>query len=351
MLYSNAMRFYYISANNSYPQNRHLIDGLRENGHNVFEYEEKSSGIGKYIKIIKDFWPQRNSYDVVIVGFASPHFVPIIRLIFFKTIVYNGNFSQYEANIISRQTNKKQSLGAFVWWLKDFIAFSLSSKILSESNAQIDYIHKLFFVPRKKLIRAWAGVNEKEFFIDESIEKNKNFTVLFRGRFLPESGILTVVKTAKLLEKEDINFLVIGVGFLHIEYNKLMNELKPTNFTLLTKKFSYKELRAKMLSCHISLGQMANHPRLLRTLPCKLFESLALGLPYLTGRNPGALELLEEDKTCLAVEPGNPNDLAKKIIHLKNNPEILEKIAEQGYKLYKEKLTSKQLAKEFMKNL
>lgn len=167
----NKMRFYYISANNSYPQNRHLIDGLRENGHKVFEYEERALGIDKYIKIVKNFWPQKCLYDVVIVGFTSPH-----------------------------------------------------------------------FVPRKKLIRAWAGVDEKEFFIDKSIEKNKKFTVLFRGRFLPESGILTVVKTAKLLENEDIDFLLIGHGFLHREYRELIDKLKPKNFRLISKKISYKEL-------------------------------------------------------------------------------------------------------------
>lgn len=342
----NKMKFYYISTDNSYPQNRHLIDGLLENGHEVFEVEEKGQGLKKYISIIKKFWPKRHFYDVVIIGLASPHFVPIMRLMTSKKIIYNAGFSQYEANVISRGANKK-----IIWWLKDFISFLLSSKILLESNSQIEYIHKIFFVPRKKLILAWAGVNEKEFFADNNIEKRKKFTVLFRGRFLPESGILTVVRAAKLLEEKDVEFLVIGVGFLHKEYNELMNKLKPKNFTLLTKKFSYEELREKMLSCHISLGQVANHSRLDRTLPCKLFESLALKLPYLTGRNIGALELLKENETCFAIEPGNPKDLADKILNLKNNPELLEKIAEQGYKLYKEKLTSKQLAKDFLNNL
>ena len=212
------MKFYYISTNNLYPQNRHLIDGLRENGHEVIEVEEKNQGLSKYVKIIKNFWSQRHLYDVAIVGFTSPHFVPIIRLMMFsKKVIYNGQFSQYEANVVSRGTNKK-----IMWWLKDFISFLLSSKILLESGAQIEYIHKLFFVPRKKLVRAWAGVNEKHFFIDKSVEKNKKFTVLFRGRFLPESGIDTIIKTAKLLENEEICFLIIGHGFLYKIVNTLI---------------------------------------------------------------------------------------------------------------------------------
>ena len=340
------MKFYYISTNNSYPQNRHLIDGLRENDHEVFEVEEKNQGLSKYIKIVKNFWPQRHLYDVVIVGFTSPHFVPIMKLMFLKGVIYNGQFSQYEANVISRGKNKK-----VVWWLKDFVSFILSSKILLESNSQIDFIHKLFFVPRKKLTRSWAGVNEKHFFIDKGVEKNKEFTVLFRGRFLPESGIDTIIKTAKLLENEKIYFLIIGHGFLYKTVNALIKKLHPKNMTVIQEFLSYNELRKKMFSCHISLGQLANNQRLYRTLPCKLFESLALGLPYLTGRNTGVLELLKENETCLIVESANPKELAKKILALKNNPNLLEKVAKQGYKLYKEKLTSKQLAKEFIDNL
>ena len=84
--------------------------------------------------------------------------------------------------------------------------------------------------------------------------------------------------------------------------------------TVIQEFLSYNELNEKMLSCHVSLGQLANNQRLSRTLPCKLFESLALGLPYLTGRNAGVLELLKENETCLIVESESPNELAKKYL-------------------------------------
>lgn len=201
------------------------------------------------------------------------------------------------------------------------------------------------------MFRAWAGVNEKEFFLDKGIEKNKKITILFRGRFLPESGVLTVIKAAKLLENMDVDFLIIGHGFLYREFNKLMEELKPKNINVISEKTSADELRKEMLSCHISLGQLGDQERLSRTLPCKLFESLALELPYLTGRNAGALELLRENETCIAVKPASPEELAEKILYLKKNPQVLERVAKQGHALYKEKLTSKQLAKDFTDNV
>lgn len=344
------MKFCYINSNNSYPQDKHIIDGLRENGHDVLELNEKKHGFNKHIHIAKCFRRKEYSCDAIIVGFTSPLFVHTLRCISNKKIIFNAALSQYEANIISRGLQGPRSLAALKWRIIDFISFHLASFVLLESAAQIDFVHKFFLVPRKKLVRSWTGVDEKEFFYDPGIKKNQEFTVLFRGRFLPESGILTVIETAKKLENKNIRFLIIGHGFMYREVNALMEKLKPKNIEMISKTLPVSELRNHMLSCHISLGQLADHPRLSRTLPCKLFESLALKLPYLTGRNTGVLELLKEDDNCIAVEPGNSNELAEKILFLKNNPNILEKIAEQGYKLYKKNLTSQQLAKEVVEN-
>jgi glycosyltransferase involved in cell wall biosynthesis len=200
-------------------------------------------------------------------------------------------------------------------------------------------------VPRKKLFVSYSGLNEKEFFYDPSVAKRKKFAVLFRGRFLPESGILTVIKSAKLLENSEVDFLIIGHGFMYREVNALMKKLSPKNISMVHDRISIQELRNQMLSCHVSLGQVAIHKRLERTIPCKLFESIALKLPYITGENIGALEILSNNETCLTVEPGNEKDLADKILYLKNNPDKSLRIAEAGYKLYIEKLTSKELVR------
>lgn len=344
------MKFLYISIEGGYPLDKHLIDGLRENGHTVFEMLESGQGCGKYFHFAKTFWKDIRPRDAVIVGYTLPILAPIVRCLSRGKVIFNAVSSQYEANIIARGTSSPRSFTAIKWWLVDFVSFHFSSQVLLESNAQIIFIHKLFFVPRRKLARSWMGIDEGVFFRDPAVKKNKEFTVLFRGRFLPESGILTVVETAKILENTGVQFLIIGHGFLYREVNALMEKLHPKNVEKIEETLPPEELRVRMLQCHISLGQLADHPRLLRTLPCKLFESLALGLPYLTGRNRAAMELLKENATCFAVEPANSNDLAKKILYLRDNPEKLRIVAENGYNLYKEKLTSKRLAEELVAN-
>lgn len=344
------MKFLYISLGKNYATDKHLIDGLRESGHVVFELIENNQGCGKYFHFAKIFLKDTRPRDAVIVGYTLPILAPIVRCLSREKILFNAISSQYEANIIARAISGPWSFTAIKWWLVDFISFHFSSQILLESNAQIIFIHKLFFVPRRKLARSWMGIDEGVFFRDRAIKKSEKFTVLFRGRFLPESGILTVIEAAKILENTGVRFLIIGHGFLYREVNALMEKLHPKNVEKIEETLPPEGLRTRMLQCHISLGQLADHPRLLRTLPCKLFESLALGLPYLTGRNRAAMELLKENATCFAVEPANSNDLAKKILYLRDNPEKLRIVAENGYNLYKEKLTSKRLAEELVAN-
>lgn len=340
------MKFCYINTENKYPHDLHLIDGMRQNGHEVIEICDKSPGFAKYKNIAKQYRNLKTEFDAIIVGFPSPVLVPLARILSFKTVIFNAVSSQYEANVISREGNNPGFLKIIKWWLIDFVSFHLPTKVLLESNSQIEYIHRLCFVPKKKLIKSYSGLDEKEFFYIPTIKKQSQFTVLFRGRFLPESGILTVIEAAKELENSGIKFLIIGHGYLHKEVNILMQRLSPKNTEIIGERVPWEKLRELMMSSHISLGQLANHPRLLRTLPCKLFESLALRLPYLTGRNKAALELLAENQTCICSNPGDAKDLAEKVLYLKNNPSVREKIAEAGYHLYKEKLTAKKLSEK-----
>jgi glycosyltransferase involved in cell wall biosynthesis len=345
------MRFCYINTANIYPHDIHLIDGLRGLGHEVIEINEKSGGFQKYSIIARRYKTTDGKFDAIIVGFTCPHFVPLMRVISTNKIIFNGVSSQYEANVISRGDmgdSRVTCLKVIKWWITDFLSFNLSTKILLESPAQMDFINKTFFIPGGKLKLSWTGVDEKEFFFDPEVKKNPNFTVLFRGRFLPESGIDTVIRAAKLVDGNKIKFLVMGHGHLYALVGKLMEELKPTNLTMITERLPIHDLRRKMLGCHLSLGQLANHPRLDRTLPCKLFESLSLGLPYLTGRNRAALELLTDEENCLTVDPGDANDLAKKITELERDRRTLDRISRAGHELFKNTLTSKKLAEQFL---
>jgi len=103
-----------------------------------------------------------------------------------------------------------------------------------------------------------------------------------------------------------------------------------------------------MLSCHISLGQFADHERLDRTIPHKAFESLALGLPYVTARAKGILEILRDGENCFMTNPADSKALSEKIIQIKNELSATQKIRNNGFDLYKSNFTPDILAKKII---
>ncbi len=378
------------------------IKGLIQNGKSVEAHGIKKS-ISGYFDALKKILKIRP--DFIIVGYDSPKLVIFCRLFTRKKIVYNALCSVYERMIVARELYSKFSLYATYYWFLDFFAVKAADLVMLETDSQISYFSKLFKVsqggccripfllqfsdfgsgfakivrqirricltifasPRsksenfatkahsatapQKLIRAWTGVDEDMFFYDQSVTKFPTFTVLFRGSLMPESGAEYVVQAAKILERENIKFIMLSGGLLLDKINKLVEELKPANLEFRSDLLSIEELRTIMQKCHLSLGQLSDHPRLTRTIPHKAYESLVMRLPYLTASSAGILELLVAGETCITCRPANAASLAEKILWAKNNPQELERIAQNGYQLFQEKLRSNILAKNLLDNL
>ena len=325
------------------------IKGLRSNGVAV---RELFIGRNEYFDLIKYLFKHKNSFDVVFIGYDSPLLVCLAKLFSTKKVVYNALCSVYERLIVSRELASRFSVKAVYYWLSDLLASHSADLIMVETDRQARYFKKLFFLPKSNVFKAWTGVDDDVFYRNlPAIDKFPVFTTVFRGQFVPESGVECVVKAAKILENEDINFIIHGGGQNTVTVKKLIERTAPKNLKLVTDFLPAEELRNLMQKCHLSLGQLSDHPRLERTIPHKCYESLAMRLPYLTAANKGVLELLEPGKTCVECKPADAEDLAEKILWAKNNPDKLDKIAEDGFQLYKENLRSDILAKNLLDRL
>lgn len=333
----------YISKTH-HPLNVVYSKGLRQNGIEVLSLYLKTN-FRDFLKLAKFYRNEGKKFDLVVVGTESQQLVILSSLFSSKVIVYNAPLSSYERMIVSRELAPKFSLKAFYYWSLDFMAVHLADLTMVETNHQLEYFKKLFKISGKKLMRAWIGLDDDEFFYDPTVGKFNDFTVLFRGALLPEAGGEYVVKTAKILENKNIRFIMMCGGMLLKKIQKLADDLKPENLTLMTDFLPYEKLREIMQKSHISLGQLSDRVRLNRTIPNKAYESLAMKLPYLTAANTGILELLTPNETCLTCKPANAESLAEKILWARDNYQEAEKIAENGYQLYQKELKSDILAR------
>lgn len=342
---SNGMKILYLRQSND-PVNTVYVRGLEENGVEVLNLRFKPSVLD-LVKLAKFYHKEKNNFDLIMIGFSSPQLAILIGLMSGKKIINNAIVSVYDRLIVSRELASQFSIKAAYYLLLDFLAAHFADLTMVESNHQGEFFNKNFKVPKRKLFRARIGVDENRFFYNPSIKKREKFTVVFRGAFLPESGVEYAIKAAKILEKEDVQFIVIGSQRLP-EIEKFIAELNPSNLELITDFLSQDKLNELMQSSHLSLGQLSDHIRLVRTVPYKVFESLAMKLPYLTASNSGILELVKAGETCITCQPANAGSVAEKILWARDNPKELEMIAQNGYKLYQNELKSHILAKNLL---
>jgi glycosyltransferase involved in cell wall biosynthesis len=326
-------------------RNKIYIEGLRQNGVEVLFCVDRSKRIKKYWNLYKKHKEMKGKYDVLIVGYGGYVTVPLAKMLSDKPVIFDALCSFYETEILSRDALKEIPFRMLFVRFVDCIATRFADKILVESNKQKEYFSRELKVKSEKLVTVYTGVEDSVFKIDESIEKYEKFTVLFRGRIMSEAGVPIIIKAAKLLENENIDFRIIGHGSNEVmrEFEEVLKEENPKNVTYVGKQLPFEELVYMMQKCHVSLGQFAKHERLERTIPHKAFESLALKLPYITARAGGVIEILEEDKHCLFVEADNPNELAQAILNCKNTKSLRDTLAKEGFELYKSRFSPQQV--------
>ncbi|MBI2063884.1 MAG: glycosyltransferase [Candidatus Yanofskybacteria bacterium] len=347
------MRFCYINITKEIPSRDAVyLRGLKENGHEILYCDDNSSTFfKKIVQIVKKHRRVKNNYDILWVGYSAHTLVPLARLISRKKIVFNALGSLYEGLIMSRRQAAPLSLKAAWIWFIDFLAFHSANVSLVETEAQKKWLMKKFFLHDDKLIAALTGVDDNLFFYEPGISKPAIFTVLFRGGFLPESGIEYALEAAEILKNKNVKLLILGSGIMEPLVKRLLTRFENKNIEWIKERLDYNVLRKKTQECHLALGQLSNHDRLTRTIPHKAFESMAMKIPYLTARNKAVLELLTENETCFCCNPADARDLANKILWIKNNYETAQKVAENAYQLYLRELTPKILAQKVIKNI
>lgn len=326
-------------------RNKIYISGLKKQGVEVMECRDNG---GRFIKYWNLLWKHRlirNKYDALVIGYTGHIIVPFAKLISRKPVIADLLGSFKDAQMHSHNASAFRS---FRDGIIDWMAVKFADAVLLESEAQKD-----FFVERygnlDKFKVLYTGVDESLFYPTNSMKKESDVKIiLFRGRLTPESGIFHILKSAELLkERKDIRFRVIGFHYrLGQKVKDIIRERNLTNVELIYDYLPDDVLREKMSESSISLGQFESSPRLDRTIPHKTFESMVMGLPFITAHSPAVGELLKDSESCLFVRRADPADLAEKICLLIDNPELGKKLADNARIIYGKKCSMEVLMAE-----
>lgn len=348
------MRILFISGREpQYVRNAVILKGLKANNVKIVECTSSASSyFFRYPTILAKFLKEnKKNIDLIFVGYLGQPIMPLIRKLINKPIIFDVFLSAYDTMCFDRKKFSPTSVeGRFFYWL-DKCSCELADKVLLDTNVHIDYFVNTFNLERLKFQRVFVGADDTIFFPQNVKKKDDTFKVFYWSTFHPLHGVEYIIRAAeKLRDYKDIKFEIVGKGMEYTRIRKLAQELNLNNVKFtgwIPFKDFYNVISKKIAFADICLGgHFSNIPKAKRVIAEKTFQSIAMKKPVIVGDNPANRELFENKKNALMVEMANAEALADAILELKYNDTLREKIAEEGYKTFKEKCTPEAIGKE-----
>jgi glycosyltransferase involved in cell wall biosynthesis len=180
----------------------------------------------------------------------------------------------------------------------------------------------------------------------ESRPEKKGTKLLFVGWLDSiDKGVDVLLEAFKIasLEKEDISLSLIGDGpdRQYCERFILENDLKNIN---ILGRLDYSSTME-----HIDESDIIVLPSKLEAQGRAIIEGYQFSKPAIGTKVGGIPELIEHGKTGLLVEPEQPNELAKAILKLANDPKLRQELGKNGFEFLKTMPTWQDLADDIYK--
>ncbi len=280
------------------------------------------------------WWPRRESFDAVIVGYPGHFDVPGARRVAgSRPLVFNPLVSLHDTLVSDRGRFRKGSFAASILSAIDRRALKLPDLVVADTDANADFFAELGGIPRARVKTCLVGAEERLF--HPGWRPDEPFRALFVGKLIPLHGLETILEAARLTPELQVR--VVGSGQLE----DLLEE-RPVNVDWI-EWVDYEQLPAEYWGAGCVLGVFGTSDKAARVIPNKAFQALASGAPLITGDTRGARELLLDGESALLVPPGDPGALADAMRRLAGDPALAQKLSGGGREAYDERASEEVL--------
>lgn len=153
---------------------------------------------------------------------------------------------------------------------------------------------------------------------------------IYTGLLSRKRGIKQVVEAFSLLK--GVELWLIG-GFEERSFQEEIESNAPSNVKILGIK-PFEEVVKLLKRANIGISCLLPQPLYLNVVPTKMFEYMAAGIPIVASDFPFYRDFV--DGCGLLVNPLNPEDIARAVRQLLDNPELMQSMGKEGQRRVKE---------------
>lgn len=202
---------------------------------------------------------------------------------------------------------------------KNFIyrkaAFCIASSSAVKKNFEDIGVKRIEVVPNGVDLTKYENLSK---------EPHEKFTVITVARLEKVKGVEFLIRA---MEGSNIQLIIVGDGSKRKELENLTKQLKVEGQI----KF-LGEIPNEKIPLYLTKADCFVLPSLKEGFGIVVLEAMAAGLPVVASKIGGILDLVEDQKTGLLVEPGNSNQIREALIKIKANPDFAKILIENAKK-------------------
>jgi glycosyltransferase involved in cell wall biosynthesis len=262
-------------------------------------------------------------FDMILLGL----FARIRRM----PVAFDIYISLFDTIVADRKLAPERSIIGLVSRLVDWLSIRSAHRLLSDTPENADLYAHLGGIPRERIGVVWVGADDDVFHPRPEIASNPK-RVLFYGSFINLHGVDVIVRAAKLLEDDGIDFRIIGTGQELESIRRLVEQLDVSNVEMIGR-VPLTELPKEIASATVCCGIFGVSDKAGRVVPNKVFECVASGRPVVTGDTPAMRRAFSQEEIAL-VPPGDHDALARVLRELLTDADRRAAMAAAAHRHY-----------------
>jgi len=314
-----------------------------------FEYSECVSNGKSYLSRIPSVlarlpWMMRGK-DFFFASYMGHFLVIYMRLFTKKPIVFDFYLSIFDMMCRDRKLYKPDSFLGKLTYLIEKKSLEKADYVIVDTQKLIDTLSQTYAIDPGKFVRVPLTINEENVKPMQVSPYKERFTVLYVGSYIPLHGTEVIIEAARILQEkgDDTFFVMIGKG---PDYEKCIQLVKEYDLHNIEFKgfMSLEELNYYYNACDINLGLFNNGERANSVVLNKTNDSFRVGKPHLTLATDAMQEAFENNEDIFFVKDISPQTLADRIMEIKQDPDLVQKVGQNALISYENKLSNAKAA-------
>ena len=278
--------------------------------------------------------------------------LPMANLFFFERVIIRimkkkviGEFyiSMYDTIVNDRKLILPGTLRANRWLKYDQNLFDISSIVVFVTKSDKDYYLKI--VDRENTSKAVEIVplctsQKQKARLPYANGLHEELTLCWWGTYIPLHGLEKIIKAAEFLKNSNLNFQLYIFGTsddLSEPYQRFIKECGLGNFIIVdnSKRFADHSLDEFLaLHCDIAFGNFGISQKAKTVMVNKVVEASSMQIPVVSQRTLSLAEYFEDNQNIFFSELTS-DAVAKKIIQISSDKDLMIKVANNAFQLYK----------------